>query len=246
MAADNPPLLGVYREARRPTPPLTPFDYSVCTVRQVSPRSWRIGQTRPAKVVFMSNRNTLQGDALKLGAKNLQTSRDVEGELPEDGLAAYGDGGDNLMLPLARMIVSGEENEAESVEEAFAEEYPVDAGWKLVEMEPESVASNGNRANDSGDHDAIGPTVELALSNGHLPVNGTGNGHAPAPVNRNGHHNESPEPQRTLFSRAEFMAEEPVKLKVRSRKPQPATASLFEGVSTLEQEWEAEPVGAGR
>ena len=42
------------------------------------------------------------------------------------------------------------------------------------------------------------------------------------------------------------MAEEPVKLKVRSRKPQPATASLFEGVSTLEQEWEAEPVGAGR
>ena len=41
-----------------------------------------------------------------------------------------------------------------------------------------------------------------------------GNGHAPAPVNGNGnghHGDEAPEPQQTLFSWAEFMAEEPVK-----------------------------------
>ena len=42
------------------------------------------------------------------------------------------------------------------------------------------------------------------------------------------------------------MAEEPVKPKVRSRKPKPAAASLFEWALALEQDREAEPVGAGR
>ena len=65
------------------------------------------------------------------------------------------------------------------------------------------------------------------MGNGHHP-NGNGNGHAPAPVNGNGHHDKAPEPQQSLFSRAEFMAEEPVKPKGRGRKPQPAATSLFE------------------
>ena len=95
-------------------------DYSVYVVRQASRRSWRIGQTRPVKVVFMSYRNTLQADALKLVAKKMQSSLAVEGELPEDGLAAYGDDGDDMMMALARRIVSGEEeDEAETMEEVF-------------------------------------------------------------------------------------------------------------------------------
>ena len=70
----------------------------------------------------------------------------------------------------------------------------------------------------------------------------------PAPVNGsgNGHHDEALEPQQTLFSWAEFMSEEPVKPKGRSRKVQPATASLFDWALTLEQEREKELVGAGR
>ncbi len=97
-------------------------DYSVYVSRQASRRSWRIGQTLPVKVVFMSYRNTLQADALKLVAKKLQSSLAVEGELPEDGLAAYGDDGDDLVMALARKIVSGEEQaEAETVEEVFAQ-----------------------------------------------------------------------------------------------------------------------------
>ena len=231
-------------------------DYSVYVVRQASRRSWRIGQTRPVKVVFMSYRNTLQADALKLVAKKMQSSLAVEGELPEDGLAAYGDDGDDMMMALARKIVSGdEEDEAETMEEVFAqarnveseaEELLVDDGWKVVEAEPETVSVNGNgkHANGNGHHaDGIGPTVEL------VPVNGrhaNGNGHAPAPVNGNGHHDEAPEPQQSLFSWAEFMAEEPVKPKGRGRKPQPAAASLFEWALTVEQEREEEPVGAGR
>ena len=91
-------------------------------------------------------------------------------------------------MALARKVVSGEEDETETVEEVFgaarnaeatAEELLVDDGWKLVEVEPETVAVNGN-----GHHDAIGPTVEL------VPVSGqaNGNGHTPAPANGNGHH----------------------------------------------------------
>ena len=210
-------------------------------VRQASRRSWRIGQTRPVKVVFMSYRNTLQADALKLVAKKMQSSLAVEGELPEDGLAAYGDDGDDMMMALARRIVSGgeEEDENETMEEVFAkarnaeneaEELLVDDGWKAVEVEPETVEVNGN-----GDHDAIGigPTVELVPANGR---------HA----NGNGHSDEAPEPQQTLFSWAEFMAEEPVKLKGQSRKPQSATLSMFEWALTVEQERENEPVGARR
>ena len=46
--------------------------------------------------MFMTYRNSLQDDALKLVAKKLQSSLAVEGELPEDGLAAYGDDGEDL------------------------------------------------------------------------------------------------------------------------------------------------------
>ena len=194
----------------------------------------------------MSYRNTLQADALKLVAKKMQSSLAVEGELPEDGLAAYGDDGDDLMMALARKIVSGDEEEDETVEAVFAqardaeaasEEFLVDDGWKVVEVEPEAAPANGN-----GHHaDGIGPTVELVLGNGR---HANGNGHAAVPVN--GHHDEAPEPQQSLFSWAEFMAEEPVKPKGRGRKPQPAATSLFEWALTVEQEREKEPVGAGR
>ena len=229
-------------------------DYSVYVSRQASRRSWRIGQTRPVKVVFMSYKNTLQADALKLVAKKMQSSLAVEGELPEDGLAAYGDDGDDLMMALARKIVSGEEDD-ETVEdvlaqardaEAASEEFLVDDGWKVVEVEPEAALVNGNGHHANGNGHAavgIGPTVELALGNGHHP---NGNGHAPAPVNGNGHHDEAPEPQQSLFSWAEFMAEEPVKPKGRKSKPQPATLSMFEWALELEQEREKEAVGAGR
>ena len=223
-------------------------DYSVYVMRQASRRSWRIGQSRPVKVVFMSYKNTLQADALKLVAKKMQSSLAVEGELPEDGLAAYGDDGDDLMMALARKIVSGDEDDAETVEAVFAqardaeavsEEHLVDDSWKTAEIEPETVEVHTNGSNGNGHHaNGIGPSVELVL----------GNGHAPAPVNGNGkgHHDKDPEPQQSLFSWAEFIAEEPVKPKGRGRKVQPTTASLFDWALSLEQERDGEPVGAGR
>ena len=70
-----------------------------------------------------------------------------------------------------------------------------------------------------------------------VPVNGH---------NGNGHHEGANEPQRSLLSWAEFMAAAPAKPKRRRSRTQPASASLFEWALTLEQEREAEPVGAGR
>ena len=135
------------------------------------------------------------------------------------------------------------EDEAETMEEVFAqarnaeataEDLLVDEGWKLVEVEPETTGVNGNghHVNRHDDLFGIGPMVEL------VPVNG----HAPAKGNGNGHHEEADEPQRSLFSWAEFMAE-PVKPKGRKSKPRPASISMFEWA--LEQEREREPVGAG-
>ena len=198
-------------------------------VWQTSRGSWRIGQTRPVRVVFMAYRNSLQADALKLVAKKLQSSLAVEGELPEDGLAAYGDDGDDLMLALARKIVNGDEDEAETVEsvfaqardaEATAEEYLVDDGWKAVEIETDSVAVD---VNGHDDIIGIGPTVDPVLGSDH---------------------DETGEPQQSLFSWTEFLAgEQGVR---RRRKPKPASASLFEWAFGIEQERAKEPVGAGR
>ena len=196
----------------------------------------------------MAYRNTLQADALKLVAKKLQSSLAVEGELPEDGLAAFGDEGDDLMLALARQIVSGEKTDAdeESVEavfaqardaEANAEEFLVDGDWKVVEAEPEpepvvvEVHVNGNGYHANGHHAIaididIEGTVELAPTNGH--------------------HAEPAEGQQSLFSWAEFLAEEPVKPRGRNGKAKPAAASLFDWALEKEQERDKEPVGAGR
>ena len=93
----------------------------------------------------------------------------------------------------------------------------------MVEGEPKKVGANGN-----GYHDAIGPTVELVLCNGHVPDNGNGNGYAAVPVHVNSHGDAILEPQPSTFSWAEFFSEDPVKPKDRTRKPQPATLSMFE------------------
>ena len=224
-------------------------DYSVYTMRQASRRSWRIGQTRPVKVVFMSYRNSLQADALKLVARKLQSSLAVEGELPEDGLAAYGDDGDDIMMALARKIVNGEkQDEAETVEavfaqardaEAVAEELLVDEGWKAVEVEPEVVAGQRQRSPHRRRR------AERRVGHGQRAHANGGPRDCPGQRQRPPRR-KPPETQQSLFSWAEFMAEELVKPKARSRKPKGSSPSLFDWALSLEQEREEELVGAGR
>ena len=196
-------------------------DYSVYTMRQASRRSWCIGQTQPVQVVSTAYRNTLQADALKLVAKKLQSPLAVQGQLPEDGLAAYGDDGDGLMLALARKIVAGEED-IDSVESVFAQAQQVAAEAEALLVDDEWAAPE--------------PLV--------VEVHANGDGHTARPVGRSADHDETPEGQRSLFSWAEFMAEEPAEPTRRSRRPAPASISLFEWA--LEREREAEPAGVGR
>ncbi len=113
----------------------------------------------------------------------------------------------------------------------------MDNGWKPVETEPETVAVNGNGHHD----DLFAPMVELAPAGSR-----NGNGHEAVLVNGNSHHEEAPEPQQSLFSWAEFMAEAPVKPKCRNGKPQPASLSMFEWAMEQEREREEESVGAAR
>ena len=199
-------------------------DYSVYTMRQASRRSWRIGQTQPVKVVFMAYRSTLQADALKLVAQKLQSSLAVEGDLPEDGLAAYGDTGDALMMALARKLVSGETDDA-PVEDIFtqaqqvaaqAEQLLVDADWQLPAPEPETLVS---ALPSDGE---VAPVVEL------VPC-----------ANNHGQQ----EQQQSLFSWTEFLADQPERPKPRGRNPRPSGPSLFDWA--LEREQEAGLIAAG-
>ena len=150
-------------------------------------------------------------------AQKLQSSLAVEGEVPKDGLAAYGDDGDDLMLALARKIVAGEED-AGSVESVFeqarqvaaeAEALLVDEGWHAPEPEP--VAAEPV---------AVGAGADEGRDEAH-------------------------ERQRTLFSWAEFLAGEPEETeRPRGRRRHEApTLSLFEWA--LDREQEAELAAAG-
>ena len=124
----------------------------------------------------------------------------------------------------------------------------MDDDWKVVEAEPEtaSVNGNGHHSNGNGHGDGIEATVELVLGNGHhADANGNGKGNG---ANGDGHRDEPApaEGQQSLFSWAEFLAEEPVKPRGRNGKAKPAAASLFDWALEQEQEREKEPVGAGR
>ena len=137
-------------------------DYSVYVVRQASRRSWRIGQTRPVKVVFMSLPEHAPGGRAEAGGEE-------DAELPGRGgraaggrpcrLRGRGRRHDDGPGPQDRQRRGGRTRprrwrrcspQARNAE-SEAEELLVDDGWKAVEVEPETVEVNGN-----GDHDAIG------------------------------------------------------------------------------------------
>jgi len=80
--------------------------YSIYLVRQASRRSWRIGQTRPVRVVYLCYRGTMQERALQLMARKLVASLALEGKFSGEGLLALAEGSD-LATELARSLVKG-------------------------------------------------------------------------------------------------------------------------------------------
>ena len=142
-------------------------DYSIYTMRQASRRSWRIGQTQPVQVLFFLYHKTLQSDALKLIAKKMQSALAVEGELPEDGLVAYGDNQDDLIIALAKQIINGDTSinsneQNDSVEEIFArardaetegQELLVNDEWRLPTPSPNADQSELDQEKDGQEKD---------------------------------------------------------------------------------------------
>ncbi len=80
--------------------------YNIFTLRQAARRSWRIGQTKPVKVYYLTYKGTMQETALSLIAKKLEIALLVEGDLPE-GLAQYQVEGGSLFEEMAKALVEG-------------------------------------------------------------------------------------------------------------------------------------------
>lgn len=120
-------------------------EYSVYTMRQASRRSWRIGQRQPVEVTHLVYQSTLQAEALALVAAKMRSALMVEGELPEDGLAALEGDGQDVFLALARRLAEQSAGDGQSLEalfaqsraiEAEADDYLVADDWVLEATEP--------------------------------------------------------------------------------------------------------------
>ncbi|MEW6047822.1 MAG: helicase-related protein, partial [Bacillota bacterium] len=83
--------------------------YSLYTLRQASRRSWRIGQTKPVRVVFLAHRRHLQEAVLRLMGTKLRAALALEGRFSSEGLRAMAQG-DDLGVELARVLVEGLES----------------------------------------------------------------------------------------------------------------------------------------
>ena len=82
-------------------------DYHTARVRQASRRSWRIGQTEPVRIYYLTYAESKQTQALYLIANKVATSLAVEGDLSSDGLSALA-GGDSMGRSIAQMLVDGD------------------------------------------------------------------------------------------------------------------------------------------
>src|SRR5882672_10858518 len=60
--------------------------YSLHTLRQASRRSWRIGQRRPVRVMFLCYEGTMQTACLRLMGKKLLVALTMEGKFAGEGL----------------------------------------------------------------------------------------------------------------------------------------------------------------
>ena len=129
-------------------------------MRQASRRSWRIGQRQQVEVTYLVYEGTLEAEALALVAAKLRSSLMIEGELPEEGLAALDGDGQEVFLALARRLTEQRTDDAQSLEALFAQtraiavqadDYLVDGSWES-DRQPRLVPTPAEHArHDKGD-----------------------------------------------------------------------------------------------
>jgi hypothetical protein len=79
--------------------------YNLFTLRQASRRSWRIGQNKSCRVVYLHYAGTMQERALALMGRKLTAAQALEGTFSGEGLVALAGEDANVEIALARSLV---------------------------------------------------------------------------------------------------------------------------------------------
>lgn len=97
--------------------------YDTCRARQVVRRSYRPWQRLPVQVYHLTYQGAAEAHGLQLVAEKARAAMMSEGDLPDTGLAAWGEGASSLKIALARRVLAGmEESQATgSLERLFAD-----------------------------------------------------------------------------------------------------------------------------
>jgi superfamily II DNA or RNA helicase len=111
--------------------------YSLHTLRQASRRSWRIGQRRAVRVMFLCYEGTMQTSCLRLMGKKLLVALTMEGKFAGEGLQSL-DEDDDMLSAMARELV-----ERNGIGET------ADAVWKALNLENQKLFPTTSRANDT-------------------------------------------------------------------------------------------------
>ncbi len=117
--------------------------YSLHTLRQASRRSWRIGQRRPVRVIFLCYEGTMQTACLRLMGKKLLVALTMEGKFAGEGLQNI-DEDDDMLSAMARELV-----ERNGIGET------ADAVWKALNTEHQKLFPTKSSSNDDS------PAVDL-------------------------------------------------------------------------------------
>jgi hypothetical protein len=79
--------------------------YNLFTLRQASRRSWRIGQEKDCKVVYLYYAGTMQERAMGLMGRKLAAAEAIDGKFSSEGLAAAGEDESSLAMMLAKNLM---------------------------------------------------------------------------------------------------------------------------------------------
>lgn len=80
--------------------------YNLFTLRQASRRSWRIGQNKACRIVYLYYEVTMQDRAMALMGKKLTAAQALEGKFSTEGLVAMAGEDANVEIALARSLVN--------------------------------------------------------------------------------------------------------------------------------------------
>ena len=80
--------------------------YNLLTLRQASRRSWRIGQSKPCRVIYFYYEGTMQDRALALMGRKLTAAQALEGKFSSEGLVSMAGEDANVEIALARSLVN--------------------------------------------------------------------------------------------------------------------------------------------